>query len=461
MSVISAFQELFNIKPKGVASYLQMVDPSAGVLATVDEFAMAPTLTGREAVLVYRRMFDTDPHLEGLARRIAIAILSSQIDISCEEDGVASYVRGAMGIVEGMPPARFLRTCNELVSSLQYGFSLHEKMMVNGEMGSTIKLRRIEPTDVHEFIVDGDDLVSVAETYQDYIHGVNATTRMFKGKEGEEVEVVDIMADDVIHVAPLQLGRNYWGRSLFRPAIGGWAYKIIFEFCDAIRQGRISVPWIIGKLDKFSERNLEDVDVLQRVLKLPATAINRIIVARKEDEFEVLSPPQSSEILERTKAIDFRHSKLVLEQFVDVGDKAWGSRSTYTAGSDDFYDSLNFYEMCVLAGVHEYATAIARVQFTDPKPLHVHFKEMGIARQRIMELWKDMVGSKVVRRGKDDEPHIRRRMGMPDYVEPEEGDLEPMDEMGDVEGKGPDNSMPPGSTANGAPVPTVSSPMEE
>ena len=455
MGVIKVFQDLFNIKPKASA-YLQMVDPSAGLLATIDEFSIAPKLTGREAVLIYDRMFDTDSHLEGLYRRINIAILSSQIEITCEDEDVAEFVRNAMGIVAGQPPARFLRTCNEFVSALQYGFSLHEKIMDNDDDGSKIKLRRIEPVDVHEFIVQNDDLVKVAETYQEHIHGVDVETRKMKTKSGQEVEVVDLDAENLIHVAPLQLGRNYWGRSIFRAAVGGWAYKVILQFCDAIRQGRISVPFIIGKLDKFSERNLEDVDVLQKVLTLPATAINRIIIARKEDEFEMLSPSQSSELLDRLKAIDFSHSKLVLEQFVDVGDKAWGSRSTYTAGSDDFYDSLNFYEMCVLAGVHEYATAIADANFTDHPPMHTLFKEMGIARQRIAEVWNDMVGAGTVRRGKDDEPHFRKKFGMPDYAEPEEGDLSEVQPGSTGMGEETEDvDMPPGTTTNGAPAPTM------
>ena len=118
--------ELFGFRPRAVSAYLQMIDPSAGVLSAIDEFAIAPHMSGREAVLVYQRMFDTDTHLEGLYRRISIAILSSKIEVSCDDMVVQSSVRDAMGIVEGAPPKRFLQFCNELTSSLQYGFSLHE-----------------------------------------------------------------------------------------------------------------------------------------------------------------------------------------------------------------------------------------------------------------------------------------------------------------------------------------------
>ena len=164
-TALQRIAELFGFKPRGVSAYLQMIDPSAGVLAAIDEFAIAPHLTGREAVLIYQRMFDTDPHLEGLYRRISIAILSSRIDVTCEDETVQETVRKAMGLQEGVPPRRFLQFCNELTSSLQFGFSLHETMLDNDDMMSKIKLRRVEPVDVHEFTVAGDDLVSVAERY--------------------------------------------------------------------------------------------------------------------------------------------------------------------------------------------------------------------------------------------------------------------------------------------------------
>ena len=450
MNALQRIGELFGFRPRGVSAYLQMIDPSAGVLSAIDEFAIAPYMSGREAVLVYQRMFDTDTHLEGLYRRISIAILSSKIEVSCDDEEVQRVVRGAMGIVEGAPPTRFLRFCNELTSSLQYGFSLHEKMLDNDDMGSKIRLRRVEPIDVHEFTVDGDDLVSAAETYQQEVHGVETETRMLRGRDGRDIEVVDIPAERLLHIAPLQLGRNYFGRSLFRAAIGTWAYKVIYLFCDAIRQGRFSVPLLIAKLDQFSERPVEDTDVLQKVFKLPATAINRMLIMRKDDEVQAVSPDGNTELMGSVRYIDFSHSKLVLEQFVDVGDKAWGSRSTYTAGSDDFYDSLNFYEMAMLAGVHEHATDIARANFTSPPPIRAQFKEMGIGRQRIASLWGEMVEKKTVRRGKEDEPWLRTAVGAPEYVEPDEGDLAPMDD--DMDDDMDENGMPPGMTTNGAPV---------
>ena len=340
---------------------------------------------------------------------------------------------------------------NELTSSLQYGFSLHEKSLVNEDGGSRIRLRRIEPVDVYEFTVEGDELVSVAEAYSENVHGGNVTRRKIRSSvDGKDMEVVDIPKDDLLHIAPLQLGRNYWGRSIFRSAIGTSAYKVIYMYCDAIRQGRFSVPWLIGKLDKFDQRSSEDVSVLSKVMKMPATAIDRMLLFRKEDEIQAISPSGGTNILESVRYIDFSNSKLVLEQFVDVGDKAWGSRSTYSGGSDDFQDSLNFYEMAIMAGAHEYATAISLANFVDPPPMRVYFKEMGLGRLRMLELWREMVSDKVVRRGKEDEPFIRERSGFPEYVEPDEDDVVEDEPVID-----PVASTTTVTTTNGQPVPEV------
>ena len=378
MGAIQKLGALLGYEPRGASAYVQLIDPSTGVIQTFNEFAVAPSIQGNELMRVLQMIFDADSHLEGLYRRISIALLSSKIQITCDDKAVEQYVKDQLGLIEGAPPTRFLRFMNELTSSLQYGFSLHQKSLVNEDDGSHIRLRRVEPVDVYEFTVDGDDLVSVAEGYSENVHGGNVARRKIRNSvDGKDVDVVDILAADLLHIAPLQLGRNYWGRSIFRSAIGTSSYKVIYMYCDAIRQGRFSVPWLIGKLDKFDQRSSEDVSVLSKVMKMPATAIDRMLLFRKEDEIQAISPAGGTDILESVRYIDFSNSKLVLEQFVDVGDKAWGSRSTYSGGSDDFQDSLNFYEMAIIAGAHELSTAIAIANFVDPPPMRVYFKEMG------------------------------------------------------------------------------------
>ena len=423
-----------------------MINPDSGVLAATEEFAVAPVIGGNEGMRIYQRMFDTDTHLEGLYRRIHIALLSSRITVDCDDKTVAEFVRNQMGIIDGRPPTKFLKFLNELVSSLQYGFSAHRFTEENTDsMGTVIHLRRIEPVDVWEFTVNGDDMVSLAEGFSEEIHGVKSEAKIRKLKNGQEV--VDIPAEEILHVAPLQLGRNFYGRSIFRAAIGNWATKTMMLFCESIRQGRFSVPYIIGKLDKFDERNPYDAEAIAKAFKLPATTVDRMLVMRKGDEIETISPQGGTNLIDTVKYYDFSNSKLVLEQFVDVGDKAWGSRSTYTAGSDDFNDSLNFYEMAVVAGVHDYATLIADANFSGHPPMKAYFKELGMGRAKIMELWRDLVKDKVVRRGKNDEEFFRSSLGMPEYEEPMDGDVADMPEP--TPAKEPAD-MQPVITTNGA-----------
>ena len=169
-----------------------------------------------------------------------------------------------MGYDAKQPSIKFIRLLNELVSSIQYGFSCHQKRIENNPITkqTDLKLRWIQPTDVHEFGVSYDDLTSVAETYNKSIHGIRPTRKV----DGETIEVVDIPAEEILHMAPLQMGYNYWGESFLEPALSDWVLKRVYRFANAILQGRFRRPDPVG-----TDRNATPRERQRHCRSVPAT----------------------------------------------------------------------------------------------------------------------------------------------------------------------------------------------
>ena len=409
MQLLKRLGGIFGFNTGIRSSYYSPFDAQKAALKAVDEYTIFPGGKGNYMSHTYYRMLKEDSHLAGLYRRIIFAILAAKVHISCEDEEVQKVVYSQMGYDAKQPSIKFIRLLNELVSSIQYGFSCHQKRIENNPITkqTDLKLRWIQPTDVHEFGVSYDDLISVAETYNKSIHGIRPTRKV----DGETIEVVDIPVEEILHMAPLQMGYNYWGESFLEPALSDWVLKRVYRFANAILQGRFAVPipWA-----QTETRHQENANVIAGQFQLPATDPNRLLVTDTDTTLNLLSPSNTTDIIASIGYHDFSMSKLLLEQFVDVGDKKYGSRGITEDSTDDFHGSLNFIELSIVSSITEIANEIASLNFSDPPPIKVLWEDLEFrGRRALIRLYNELAEKGTITKLVEDELYIREAMGLP------------------------------------------------
>lgn len=412
MQLLNSIGRFFGFRPRMSQYAFNPLQGAKDALKAIEQYTIYPETSGNNAVRLYRKMLREDAHLGGLHRRLELALLSARVRITCKDKAVEQVVHDQLGFNPQKPSFRFQRFARELVSSLQYGFSLHQKTFDNDPVsGQTVlKLRRIEPLDVYEFTVNDGDLVSIAETYQEAIHGVKnkARTRRIRN---ESVEVIDIPADEILHVAPMQVGRNFWGESAMIAAIPDWVLKRMYRYAEALYQGRFSVPIPVGKTNT---NNPENANVIAGIFDMPATDPSRLLVIDTDSEIDLKSPQGRSSIDVSIKYCDFSMSKLYLEQYIDLGDKTYGSRALSEDQSQDFHSSLNFYESSTIWGIETLANEIARQNFVNPAPVEASYDDLEFrGRRAVISMYTQLVKDGALIPTDADGKHIRSELNFP------------------------------------------------
>ena len=395
MELLKSLGRFFGFRPSISQYAFNPLQAQRDALKAIEAYTIYPETTGNTAVRLYRKMIREDAHLGGLHRRLELALLAARVRITCDDKAVEQVVHDQLGFNPQKPSFRFQQFNRELVSSLQYGFSVHQKTFDNDlDSGQTaLKLRRIEPVDIYEFTVNDGELVSVAEAYNEAIHGIKnkAKTRRIKDNM---VEVIDIPADQILHIAPMQVGRNYWGESAMLAAIPDWILKRIYRYAEALYQGRFAVPLPVGKTNTNDTAN---ANVIAGVFDMPATDPGRLLVIDEDSSIELISPQGRSTIDAAIKYCDHSMSKLYLEQHIDLGDKTYGSRALSEDQSQDFHSSLNFYEASVIWAIETIANEIARENFYNPPPVDVSFDDLEFrGRRAVLQMYSELVEKGVV-----------------------------------------------------------------
>ena len=412
MELLKSLGRFFGFRPSISQYAFNPLQAQRDALKAIEAYTIYPETNGNTASRLYRKMLREDAHLRGLHRRLELALLAARVRINCDDKAVEQVVHDQLGFNPQKPSFRFQQFNRELVSSLQYGYSVHQKTFDNdSESGQTVvNLRRIEPVDVYEFTVNNGKLVSVAEAFNEAIHGVKNKAKTRRTKDNL-VEVVDIPADEIIHVAPMQLGRNFWGESAMLAAIPDWVLKRMYRYAEALYQGRFSVPLPVGKTNTNNENN---ANVIAGIFDMPATDPSRLLVIDQDSDIELKSPQGRSTIDVSIKYCDFSMSKLYLEQYIDLGDKTYGSRALSEDQSQDFHSSLNFYEASVIWAIEVLANEIARNNFPNPPPVEVVFDDLEFrGRRAVLQMYAELVEKGVIEPTDDISKFILEELNLP------------------------------------------------
>ena len=419
MQFLKTVSGLFGFGQRIQAYNFDATNAQKQAIQAIEKFDIFPETSGQYSSVIFRKMIREDSHLAGLYRRIIFALLSAKITVSCEDKAIEALIHKHLGYDPERPSLKFSRLLKEIASSLQYGYSLHEKRIVNDkETGETmLRLRRLQPVDVWEFTVTPDgDLISVSETYSETIHGINMNRR-FIGKGQNRKEVVDLAADTLIHTAPLQEGYNYWGESILEPAVPDWVLKRIYRYANSVLQGRFAVPIALAKTNV---RKKKDAEVFAGQLVVPATDPNRMLVTDTESSLELISPSGNTDIIQSIEYCDFAMSKLLLEQFVDTGDKKYGGRETTSEAIQEFHTSLNFFEMAFAEGIKQIADEVKMLNFGENNntPIEVLWEDLEFrGREKLIKLLAELTEQGLLHHQIEDEMYIRESTGMPPMTE--------------------------------------------
>lgn len=376
----------------------------------LNDYTISPELPGNTKSVIFREMLRQDSHLRGLHRRVISAILSSKITITCEDEAVQELVHGQIGYDPNRNTLKFSRLSKQLASSVQFGYACHEKQLVNDpESGQTlVKLRFVQPVNVHEFTVQGDDLVSLSETYNQNIHGVR-----FKRKRlpNANVEVAEIPAERILHLAPLQEGANYWGESWMESCQPDWILKRIAVFANAVQISRHGVSMPVAQTDI---NDIENVDVLAGQLQLPALDPTRLLVVDEQTKITFPTPSNTLDILKTIQYHNSSMSKCYMEEWVDIGEKTYGGQASAENSTNEFHSSLNFLEMSVVESLTEHCNDIARANFVDPPKVLVGWEDLEFrGRSKLLELMLKLQKDGMIEQTPEDEVFARDAIGAP------------------------------------------------
>lgn len=434
MELLKSLGSLFGFKTSGLGGrYYNVLEAQQQALKAIEQYSVYPEVSGNPAMLLYRKMLKEDSHLAGLVRRIRLSLLSARVRITCADPALEALIHQHLGFDPDRPTLAFRRLLNELSSCLIYGFSLHEKTFVNDkETGQTrLRLRRIEPIHVFEFTVSGDRLLTVSERYQEPLHGKKgANVRPLDQAKGPHVEVVDLPADRLVHLAPLQEGHNFWGESILEACIADWVLKRLFRYANSILQARFAVPIPVGKTDSPLVENRETI---AGTLKMPALEMNRILVMDTDSSLELVSPTTTTDILSSIRYHDFSMSKALLQQFVDIGDKKFGGQAMSEDQNQDFHASLNFFELGIASALSSLASQIAEANGSATAPIEVTFDDLAFRGQRtVLTLYRELVQAGVLEPTADQQEQVLRMLN---FLTPPEASNQPSNES-DGDGTG-------------------------
>jgi hypothetical protein len=226
---------------------------------------------------------------------------------------------------------------------------------------------------------------------------------------------VDIMADSLVHFALGQLGSNFEGISMLRPAYGCYVRKNKYLKFNAIGIEKYAVPFVVGTMPVGADA--KDKSNFSKALQAVVASAKSFI--RLGDGYTVESgnityDPSKVEV--SIDKEDMRMTRAFLANFLLLGQTGEGSRAVSNDLGDFFINGLEYIANKVEDAINR---ELKRVQIANmgEQSEYAKFKFVGISDrfgEAMARLIQGLAASGIIIADDRLEDSLRKRIGLPD-----------------------------------------------
>ena len=296
--------------------------------STTEEYN--PSLQGREGIAIYNQMRRSDGQCAAVLRDLKAPIEAAAWSITSEDDDVADALSAMLGIsrigtrIAGRAPLDWSSFLGEMLTSLEFGFSIHEKSWrIDNEKLVLDRLSFRPQSSVESWEVS---------KWGDFL-GVMQVDPKTKGRVGEDKKVF-LASEDLVLMNIDAEGSNFSGMSVLRPAYKHWFIKEALYRIDAIAIEKFGVGIPIARPMKIDDHggfeiSKESSDEAEKIVREMRAGNSAHIVSDGSYDFAFLDLGNNSRY-EPYTAIEHHDnmiSKSVAAQFLQYGMGTSGNQS--------------------------------------------------------------------------------------------------------------------------------------
>lgn len=375
-----------------------------------------PNLEGLNGMDVYERMRKSDAQVSAVLLACELPLKSTKwyIDPYVGESGESDSKDKE--IAEFVTEALFDNMYNtwsemltEVFTFLAFGFSVFEKVYYSdGEKVWLKKMGLRKQTTIKQWELSDGTPGIIQKLPQPIKYGVN---------EGKDE--VEIPSDKLVIFSYKKEGDNYEGVSLLRPAYKHFHIKDQLYKFDAVKHERqsVGIPVIYMPSDADDEDRAEAQTIVDNVRSTEQTGV--VMPGTKEEgwlfEFADMKGGSGTNLYESIKHHNREITKVILAQFIELGNTESGSRSLGESQGELFFQAIEFIGNYVRDMFNRYVIPeLVDLNFdTEVYPVLKYRKIRKVDWEKISKGLKDLADSNYILPNDKTESYLRDLFDLP------------------------------------------------